>query len=81
MNSNPKAKVGDRIRLTVMSDEWPDLKPGALGTVRMIDDLKTVHVDWDNGLKLGLIPNVDEYEVLFHDPAESEDGLPANWPA
>ncbi len=45
-------------------DEWTWLRPGALGTVTVIDDLGTVHVRWDDGGTLGLVPDEDEWVVL-----------------
>ena len=48
------ARRGDRIRLLHTDDEWTRLRPGALGTVLFIDDLGTVHTDWDDGSRLGL---------------------------
>lgn len=56
--------VNDRIRLVRTSDEYTNLKPGDEGTVVFVDSLGTVHVQWDNGSGLGLIPNVDAWEVL-----------------
>jgi hypothetical protein len=61
-----RVEVGDRVRLLSLSDDWSDLKPGSLGTVIFIDDLGTVHVDWDSGSSLGLVPDQDSYEVLYH---------------
>lgn len=37
---------------------------GTEGTVVSVDGLGTLHVEWDNGSKLGLIPGHDSYEVL-----------------
>jgi hypothetical protein len=65
MSSTPRASVGDRVRLVTVSDEWTDLEPGSLGTVTFIDSLGTVHVDWDSGSQLGLVPGQDEFEVLY----------------
>lgn len=66
-----QVEQGDRVRLIRCSDDWTDLRPGALGTVAYVDDLKTVHVDWDNGSVLGLIDGEDEFEVLYS--SEPED--------
>jgi hypothetical protein len=49
-------RPGARVRLLSLGQ--PDrrqLKPGTLGTIRSVDDLGTVHVEWDNGLRLGCI--------------------------
>ncbi len=38
--------------------------PGTKGTVRLVDDQGTIHVEWDSGSHLGLIPGEDEYKIL-----------------
>ncbi len=59
------ARPGDRIRLLHTDDEWTRLRPGALGTVRFIDDQRTVHIDWDDGSRLGLSAAAgDRWEVV-----------------
>lgn len=52
---------GDRIRLVFCSDPYTKLEPGLLGTVSMVDAWGTVHVDWDNGSRLGLVPGEDRW--------------------
>ena len=66
MMSTEQVRVGDRIRLVRCTDEWTRLRPGALGTVRRVDDFgtATVHVNWDDGSRLGLVPDEDEWLVL-----------------
>jgi hypothetical protein len=54
-------KKGDRVRLVQLLDSWSKLKPGDEGTVAFVDDLGTVHVDWDNGSNLGLVPGEDQW--------------------
>ena len=54
--------IGDRIRLLYTNDEFTNLESGAQGTIRFIDDLGTIHIKWDNGSRLGLIPGIDKYE-------------------
>lgn len=56
-------KNGTRIRLIHMSDTQapPD---GTLGTVTGVDDIGTIHMSWDNGSSLGLVPEDDEFEVI-----------------
>ena len=53
-----------RVRLTRTTDPHTSLRPGDEGEVRFTDDLGTVHVDWDNGSTLGLLPDVDRWEPL-----------------
>lgn len=55
---------GQRVRLIATSDPYTTLRPGVLGTVAFVDDLGTVHVDWDTGSNLGLIPGEDSWETL-----------------
>ena len=59
---------GVRVRLVYMNDPYrPDLKEGALGTVSSVDDMGTVHVQWDCGSSLGVVYGVDRCEVLKED--------------
>jgi hypothetical protein len=55
---------GDRVELVSSTDKYTVLQPGERGTVRLIDALGTVHVEWDSGSTLGLIPGVDDWKVL-----------------
>lgn len=43
-------------------DDNVTVPPGTLGTVDSIDDGGTIHVVWDNGSRLGLLPGQDEWE-------------------
>lgn len=50
----------------VVVDHMDDIQavpPGTEGTVRLIDDAGTVHVNWQNGSGLGLIPGVDSFHI------------------
>lgn len=62
-------KEGDRVRLIQVYDTAL-IQPGDRGTVDLIDDLGTVHVLWDNGSALGLIPGRDRWVVVPPSPAE-----------
>mgnify|MGYP002150417403 FL=1 len=37
---------------------------GTEGTVQFVDDAGTIHVQWDTGSSLGLVPGADEWEVI-----------------
>lgn len=54
---------GRRIRLISCDDPHTRLVPGARGVVALVDGTGTVHVSWDDGARLGLIPGVDQWEV------------------
>ena len=52
--------TGCRVELTYMNDPFNSrLFPGEFGTVVCVDDLGTIHVKWDNGSTLGVIPGED----------------------
>lgn len=46
---------GSRIELVRCTDPYTKLPPGLRGTVSMVDDAGTIHVDWDNGARLGVV--------------------------
>lgn len=56
--------VGKRVELVKMNDPYTTLPPGTQGTIIMVDDLGTIHVKWDNGSTLGLIPGEDIYKIV-----------------
>lgn len=58
------AKIGDIVELVSCTDEFTKLVPGDRGKVTLIDDLGTVHINWDNGSMLGLIPGEDIYKII-----------------
>jgi len=53
-----------RVRLISCSDLYTSLRPGAEGTIILVDALGTLHVQWDCGSTLGLVPGVDLWEIL-----------------
>ncbi len=57
--------LGKRVQLMYTDDKYTDLKYGDLGTVDYIDDAGTVFVSWDNGSKLGLIPGIDRWKIIY----------------
>ena len=62
-NVDPMAREGMRVRMIHMDDERP-VDEGLEGTIEKIDSLGTLHVRWDDGRLLGVIPNEDNYELL-----------------
>ena len=65
---DPLAKEGLRIRMIHMDDQH-GVDEGMEGTITKIDDLGTIHVNWDDGSQLGVIPQLDKYQLL---PASDE---------
>ena len=54
---------GARVRLIFMDDVQAP-PAGTEGTVQYVDDAGTIHVQWDTGGSLGLVPNADEWELV-----------------
>ena len=55
---------GTRIVLDYRGDDPHPIEPGTRGTVRHVDDIGTVHCDFDNGRRLGLVPGEDSFHKL-----------------
>ena len=51
---------GTRVRLIRMDDPYREMPEGCEGTVDHVDDIGTIHVTWDIGIRLGVVPGVDE---------------------
>ena len=56
--------VGTKIRLISMRDEKYPILPGTIGEVTHIDDVGSIHMKWQNGSSLALIPEVDSFKVM-----------------
>lgn len=55
---------GTRIRLDSMGDDPRPIEPGTMGTVRLVDDMGTIHCDFDNGRRMGIIPGEDSFHIV-----------------
>lgn len=69
--------VGSRIELEVMGEDPRPIAPGTRGTVRIVDDIGTVHCDFDNGRRLGLVPGEDSFRTLTKAELEAEQAAKA----
>ena len=58
---------GTRIELIAMEDPYAPIARGTKGTVVAVDDMGTIHMEWDNGRTLGLIPSEDEFKIIKED--------------
>lgn len=61
VQKDPNAKEGMRVRVLSMVDDPNPVLAGTEGTIVLIDDMGTLHVKWDDGRRLGLIPGIDRY--------------------
>ena len=55
--------VGTRIRLDYMEDAQA-VPSGTEGTVEAVDSIGQIHMEWDNGRTLALVPGVDFFSVI-----------------
>lgn len=62
--SGRDSHIGKRVRIIKCGDVCSPRPYGLEGTVHSVDDIGTVHVNWDNGSMLGLIPGEDEWEYV-----------------
>lgn len=55
---------GTRICVDSMGDDPRPIELGTKGTVDWVDDIGTVHCNFDNGRRLGLIVGEDSFHVI-----------------
>lgn len=67
--------VGKRIELIHMDDPYGPIKQRTQGTVDSVDDMGTLHMQWDNGRKLGIVPGEDHFKVI---PKSQEEVMDNN---
>lgn len=63
---------GTRVVLHSMQDPFSPIESGMTGTVDFVDGIGQIHMKWDNGRSLALVPGVDSFAKL--PPAEEGDG-------
>ena len=60
-----KYPQGTRVELIKMNDPYnTKLVPGSQGTVRGVDDIGTIHVEWDCNSRLGVVYGEDSCKVI-----------------
>lgn len=65
--------VGTRIELIHMDDPYGPIEAGMKGTVESVDDAGTLHMRWDNGRTLGIVPGEDQFKVIPESQEEVMD--------
>ena len=59
---------GTRVELIDMDDPYAKIPPGTKGTVIAVDDIGTVHCQFDNGSSLGLLHGIDSFKRIEPEP-------------
>ena len=55
--------IGKRIKLIEMKDDPFPIESNTLGTIYHVG-CDVINVKWDNGRNLGVVINVDEFEII-----------------
>lgn len=55
---------GTKIKLIKMYDPFTPPPSNTIGIVEFVDDVGQIHIRWNTGSSLALVPNVDEFEIL-----------------
>lgn len=63
-NSKYLYQKGMQIELIEMHNDPRPIEPCTKGTIRNVDDIGTLHVEWENGRLLDLIPEEDEFKII-----------------
>lgn len=56
--------TGTRIVLLHMTEDPMPIPDNSRGTVQYVDDAAQIHVKWDNGRGLAVVPGVDQFRKL-----------------
>lgn len=68
-----KGQYPNGARLELISMEDPQaVPPGTRGTVQFVDDVGSIHMNWDNGRTLALVPKEDSFRKLTEQEIEQE---------
>ena len=63
---------GARVKLHQLNDPHTKIESGTFGTVSMVDDVGTVHVDWESGQRLGLVMGEDQWSIEHGEKGSNE---------
>lgn len=63
---------GTRVMLLSMEDPWAPVPSGTKGTVEVVDDIGQIHMKWDNGRSLALVPGEDSFRKLTESELSEE---------
>lgn len=66
---------GTRIMLFSMDDPYAPVPKGTKGTVVHVDDAAQIHMKWDNGRTLAIVPGEDSFRKLTAGELEEEQEM------
>ena len=66
---------GTRLQLINMEDPHAPVESGTRGTVKLVDDIGQIHMHWDNGRTLALVPGQDSFRTLTEAELKQEERL------
>ena len=55
---------GTKVECIRMDDPYNPVPSGTKGVVTCVDSIGQIHVDWENGSSLALVPGVDIYKKV-----------------
>ena len=55
-----------------MNDPHAPVPPGTRGTVDFVDDAGQIHMKWDNGRTLAIVPSEDSFRKLTEEEIAEE---------
>lgn len=64
---------GTRIMLLSMDDPYVPVPEGTKGTVVHVDDAAQIHMKWDNGRTLAIVPGEDSFRKLTDEEIAEEE--------
>ena len=56
--------VGSKVMMIYSADPFAPIEGGTEGTVSSVDDIGTIHVNWNNGRCLGVVLSEDVIEKI-----------------
>lgn len=59
-----KYPAGTKIQMISMRNEKYPVLPGTIGEVVHVDDWGSLHMKWENGSSLAILPEVDSFKVV-----------------
>lgn len=66
---------GTRLVLFSMGNDPNPVKSRTKGTVKAVDDVGTLHCDFDNGRSLGIVPGEDSFRMLTDEELAEEQAV------